>query len=277
MQEENNLIEPKDADTLRSAKKDIIVGALCCLGGLAVTYLSYYFAKPGATFTVAYGAVIYGGYQGLRGLWAYLSEVKSDRRRFGKGLALGILGILAVIGLGIGGWKFSHKDDFRSLSVEQKLDDDAVGLHVTIPAGYTKIETFVQEETDSTYAFKSWDAVSDSCYLYVSVQAGIVPDSLLTAGPQVIEEWQMEAFDWESYFVDGTPFIELQMVELGDALWLKSAGPSNYTEETVAFFYQTVHRNSTINFEIYFPSEGEKLDIMEQRADSFISRVRLNE
>ena len=114
MQEENNLIEPQDTDALRSAKKNIIAGALWCIGGLAVTYLSYYFAKPGASYRIASGAIVLGGFQGLRGLWAYLSEVKSDRERFGKGLALGILGILAVIGLGIGGWKFSHKDDDHS-------------------------------------------------------------------------------------------------------------------------------------------------------------------
>lgn len=281
MQEDNNIIEPKDADTLRSARKDIIAGALWCIGGLAVTYLTYYFAKPGASYTVAYGAVIYGGYQGLRGLWTYLSEVKSDRKRFCKGLALGILGILAVAGLGIGGWKFSHKDDIRLLSVEQTLDDDAVGLHVTIPAGYTKMETFVHEETDSTYARTYWTAQSDTRAFQATAIEGSYPDSLAAQGPKAIEDWLMESMDGEEAYFEGELLLEAQMVELGGVRWLKFAGVSNYISDCVNICYHTVNRKSLIIIELYYTFEGDTPDALDelenQRADVFIRRVRLDE
>lgn len=281
MQGGNNIIEPKDADALRSARKDIIAGALWCLGGLAVTYLTYYFAKPGASYTVAYGAVIYGGYQGLRGLWTYLTEVKSDRKRFGKGLALGILGILAVVGLGIGGWKFSHKDDIRLLGVEQTLDDDAVGLHVTIPAGYTKVETFVREETDSTYAMMDWTAESDTRVFHATAIEGSYPDSLAALGSKAMEDWLMESMDGEGTNFEGKLLLEAQMVELGGVRWLKFAGVSNYLSNCVNICYHTIHRNSQIFFDLYYHFEGDAPDALDelenQRADAFISRVRLDD
>lgn len=280
MQEENNLIEPKDADTLRSARKDIIAGALWCVGGLAVTYLTYYFAKPGASYTVASGAIIYGGFQGLRGLWAYLSEVKSDRKRFSKGLALGILGILAVIGLAIGGWKFSHKDDLRPLSVEQKLDDDALGLHVTIPAGYEAIKTSVKEETDSTYARIDWEAASDTRLFRATAIIGCYPDSLVALGPQAMEDWLNEDMDETEAFFAGGFLLKPQMVELGGFRWQKYAGINKYLD-CVDICYQTVHRYSQIFIDLYYLFEGDKPDALDesenQRADAFISRIRLDE
>ena len=280
MQEENNLIEPKDADTLRSARKDIIAGALWCVGGLAVTYLTYYFAKPGASYTVASGAIIYGGFQGLRGLWAYLSEVKSDRKRFSKGLALGILGILAVIGLGIGGWKFSHKDDFRPLSVEQKLDDDALGLHVTIPAGYEAIKTSVKEETDSTYAKMDWQAASDTHLFHATAIVGCYPDSLVALGSQAMEDWLNEDMDETEAFFAGGFLLKPQMVELGGFRWHKYAGINDHID-CVNICYQTVRRNSQIIIDLYYPFEGDMPDALDelenQRADAFISRIRLDE
>ena len=280
MQEENNLIEPQDADTLRSARKDIIAGSLWCVGGLAVTYLTYYFAKPGASYTVATGAIVWGGLQGLRGLWNYLSEVKSDRKRFSKGLALGILGILAVIGLGIGGWKFSHKDDFRPMSVEQNLDYDPLGLHVTIPAGYEAIKTSVLEETDSTYARIDWEAASDTRLFRATAIIGCYPDSLVALGPQAMEDWLNEDMDVEEARLAGGFLLKPQMVELGGFRWQKYAGINKYMD-CVDICYQTFHRNSQLFIDLYYLFEGDKPDALDerenQRADAFISRVRLDD
>lgn len=44
------------------------VGLLWCIGGIAVTALTYAMASGGGTFIVAWGAVIFGAVQALRGL-----------------------------------------------------------------------------------------------------------------------------------------------------------------------------------------------------------------
>lgn len=49
--------------------KDILVGLLWCGGGIAVTALTYSNASDGGTFVVAWGAILFGGIQFLKGLF----------------------------------------------------------------------------------------------------------------------------------------------------------------------------------------------------------------
>jgi len=48
--------------------KNMIVGALCCGVGIAITAATYTAAAEGETYVVAYGAIIFGGIQSLMGL-----------------------------------------------------------------------------------------------------------------------------------------------------------------------------------------------------------------
>jgi hypothetical protein len=45
-----------------------VFGAIWCVGGIAVTALTYQMASGGGTFFVAWGAVLFGGIQCLKGL-----------------------------------------------------------------------------------------------------------------------------------------------------------------------------------------------------------------
>jgi hypothetical protein len=53
-----------------AAKRYMFYGAFWCVGGIAVTVLSYQFAAGmgGGTFVIAWGAVLFGAIQFLRGL-----------------------------------------------------------------------------------------------------------------------------------------------------------------------------------------------------------------
>ena len=53
------------------AKKDINYGALWCFGGLAVTLFSYAAASGGGRYVMAWGAIIFGGIQLVKGLVNY--------------------------------------------------------------------------------------------------------------------------------------------------------------------------------------------------------------
>jgi hypothetical protein len=56
-------------DALRArAKRNMVVGGLWCLGGTLVTAVTYAAAQGGGTYTVAWGAIVFGGIQFLRGL-----------------------------------------------------------------------------------------------------------------------------------------------------------------------------------------------------------------
>jgi hypothetical protein len=50
------------------AKRNMIVGGLWCVGGTIVTVLTYAAAQEGGTYTIAWGAIIFGGIQFFRGL-----------------------------------------------------------------------------------------------------------------------------------------------------------------------------------------------------------------
>ena len=50
------------------ARKDMLYGGLWCLAGLAITIMSYNAASGGGTYVVAWGAIIFGGYQFFKGL-----------------------------------------------------------------------------------------------------------------------------------------------------------------------------------------------------------------
>ena len=48
--------------------RNILVGAAFCVGGIAVTALTYQMASGGGTFIVAWGAILFGGIQFVKGL-----------------------------------------------------------------------------------------------------------------------------------------------------------------------------------------------------------------
>ncbi len=56
------------------ANRDMVLGGLWCIGGTIVTVVTYQAAASGGTYVVAWGAIVFGGYQFLRGLLARLND-----------------------------------------------------------------------------------------------------------------------------------------------------------------------------------------------------------
>lgn len=50
------------------AKKDMLYGALWCIGGTAVTVLTYSAASGGGHYVIAWGAIVFGAIQFFKGL-----------------------------------------------------------------------------------------------------------------------------------------------------------------------------------------------------------------
>src|SRR5262245_58110945 len=73
---ENNVEEPIRGDR-DEAMRNMTVGGLWCVGGLVVTGITYGVASSGSgggSYVVAWGAIIFGGIQFLRGLFQMLSS-----------------------------------------------------------------------------------------------------------------------------------------------------------------------------------------------------------
>ncbi|SES98103.1 hypothetical protein [Thalassotalea agarivorans] len=67
----SDLEKVRKQQKFEASKKNIGIGALWCLGGLAVTGATYSAASGGGTYVVAYGAVVIGAVQFLIGLVQY--------------------------------------------------------------------------------------------------------------------------------------------------------------------------------------------------------------
>lgn len=52
----------------KAGKKNMLYGALWCIGGIIVTVMTYQAAAGGGTYVVAWGAILYGGIQFIKGV-----------------------------------------------------------------------------------------------------------------------------------------------------------------------------------------------------------------
>lgn len=55
------------------ANKDMLYGALWCIGGIIITVITYSAASGGGTYVIAWGAILFGAIQFIKGLVNSLS------------------------------------------------------------------------------------------------------------------------------------------------------------------------------------------------------------
>lgn len=67
-----NLQNQYKQEKREAGNKNMLYGALWCIGGLLVTILTYSAASDGGTYVVAWGAVIFGAIQFFKGLFQRL-------------------------------------------------------------------------------------------------------------------------------------------------------------------------------------------------------------
>lgn len=65
----SQLSEARDAQLKEAAQKNMMFGALWCIGGIVVTVLTYSAASEGGGYVVAWGAIIFGAVQFFRGMF----------------------------------------------------------------------------------------------------------------------------------------------------------------------------------------------------------------
>lgn len=62
--------------------RNIIVGGLFFVGGIIVTAVTYTSASEGGSYVVAWGAIIFGGIQMVRGFFQLGTEDHDDGRQY---------------------------------------------------------------------------------------------------------------------------------------------------------------------------------------------------
>jgi uncharacterized protein YaaW (UPF0174 family) len=69
-----NLSSARSKALREHGRKNMIVGGLWCGGGTAVTVLTLQAAQGGGTYVVAWGAILFGAIQFLRGLSQFIAN-----------------------------------------------------------------------------------------------------------------------------------------------------------------------------------------------------------
>jgi hypothetical protein len=64
----SNLTRMRSEAVRDAGKKNMLYGALWCIGGIVVTGATYSAASDGGTYIVAWGAIVFGAIQFFRGL-----------------------------------------------------------------------------------------------------------------------------------------------------------------------------------------------------------------
>ena len=67
----SNLTQMRSEAIRKAGKKEMLYGALWCVGGTIVTVATYAAASGGGTYIIAWGAIIVGAIQFFRGLWQW--------------------------------------------------------------------------------------------------------------------------------------------------------------------------------------------------------------
>ena len=143
------------AASLAEAKKNIFVGLLWCIGGLAFSFISYYLTEAGGRYVIATGAILWGAWQAITGLyiWLKIKYSAGEYTAFWRMLAAAVctallIGYLTVLSTQL----VNGGSELPLLDTEQTYDCPDLGLRIRIPAGYTAVEEAAEPETDSTYA-----------------------------------------------------------------------------------------------------------------------------
>ena len=97
-----NSADGNRSQKMSEAKKNLLAGALWCVGGLAFSFLSYYFATAGGRYVVATGAIIWGAIQAIKGLVVILKIQHQEGRftAFWRTAALAACSLAALLYLG---------------------------------------------------------------------------------------------------------------------------------------------------------------------------------
>ena len=162
-----NSADGNRSQKMAEAKKNLLAGALWCVGGLAFSFLSYYFATAG------------GRIQAIKGLVVILKIQHQEGRftAFWRTAALAACSLAALLYLGQLSVRLAGGEEMQVVDTEQ-IYTGAQGIKAKIPAGYTLLEETVQPETDETYAYYGFDTYNDR----IGYSLGKVVDMLCSEG-----------------------------------------------------------------------------------------------
>ncbi len=261
------------ADLRAEARRNMIVGALWCIGGLAFSFASYYFAQAGSRYIVATGAILWGAFQAIKGLAAYLGFLFRDgeKEAFRRTIALAVcatalVGYLTVISL-----RMVRTPQIELLDTEQVYAYDAIGLRITIPAGYTALETQTEPETDSTYAYHAMYVVDGAWEFRCEAVEGVLDEEIRSVA-ELTEFCQRR----DSAYFDGGIRTSAREIETNGIGMLFAEGLREEYPDHLFSTYDMVSGNTLLTVGISYPRAEHATDETRRRIDELLRGIELD-
>ena len=224
------------------AKKSLLAGALGYVGGLAFSFLSYYFATAGGRYVVATGAIIWGAIQAIKGLVVILKIQHQEGRftAFWRTAALAACSLAALLYLGQLSVRLAGGEEMQVVDTEQ-IYTGAQGIKAKIPAGYTLLEETVQPETDETYAYYGFDTYNDRIGYSLGKVVDMIPEEITS-----VDEISDHCAQRDSAFYTGGFIAPTQRTEIGGREMLCSEGYITENPELVYAVYDMLYEGSLV-------------------------------
>lgn len=258
---------------LREARRAVRIGCAWFAGGILFSLLSYRFAEAGGSYYVATGAVLWGAFDALRGLWRLLVLFRR-RGQHSRMLATiaAAVAVAAVAGwLVPRAWQTVAEEGFDLVKTEQTYAYAEVGLRVRIPAGYSAIQEKVEPETDSTYAARYMWVTDGKVELNVQAVEGNVGEEATS------EDIISYCMSRDSDYYDGGIRLSKERRTAGGREWLYSEGRRTEYPDDLFTLYDVVHAGSLVTVGIIYPAAEAGTKAREATIGELLAGIELVE
>lgn len=262
----------EEQEALREARRALFRGLAWLAGGILFSLLSYRFAKAGQTYYVATGAVLWGAFDALRGLWRMLVlyRRRGERNRMAATVAAAVAVVALAGWLGPRAWRTVAVAG-QFVETEQTYDYEEVGLRVRIPAGYTAIQETAEPETDSTYATRYMWVTDGKLEMNVQAVEGNVGEEATT---EDVIDYCMSR---DSDYYDGGICLATERRTAGGREWLYSEGHRTEYPDDLFTLYDVVHAGSLVTVGIIYPAAEAGTEACEATIGELLAGIELEE
>lgn len=257
------------ATELAAARKNMIAGLLWCVGGLAFTFLTYYFAKEGGRYVIATGAVIWGFLQACKGLFTWL-KINYENGRYTAFWRMAAAAVCVVCALGwftMRSMQLEQRSEVKLLDSEQTYVCDDLNLRLTIPAGFEAYAEYHTPETDSTYAFYTITTYDQTWAYHVEGLAGVFGRE---GGIGDIAEYSSRQ---ASDLYDGGIIARPEAVVIGGHEMYRSEGRKSDMEGYIYSHYNIRHEQALISITFAYPEAEYGKDATRKRIEKLIGGI----
>ena len=233
-------------------KKDMLIGLIWCVLGIAVTFISYFMSSAGESYSIFYGAILWGAYQAGRGWVGYLRELRAagDTPMFNRWILIGGCAVVSIGALTYASWDIMHASAYEDKP--QTVDVAEYGFTLNLPEGFAKVETESWPETDSTYAYSKLFTYDEGFYYSLEMTQYYEPDTLTIE--DIREHLTLQAISYTDSLL-----IYPEIVTVGDKMTLRSVGVDN--DEVVCVSHDMIHKGNIVS--VFSYQEGTEVDSLQ--------------